>query len=246
MKVFIISWRDQHENANYIVETISKVSEDITIVFSDPDQNFTFNNPFNAIRRPNNLFWEDKFKSCIDASGDRGVLIIHADCFCDNWEFLVKRCKDIIQKNKDIGVWAPEIEGTHCNLSASGIVKIRDSSLVLSALTDGIVFYISPFIINRMRQINYGKNKFGWGIDGLFCSSSHVNNKLVVIDTSIKVFHNSKIRGYDGKLAQSDKNSFLKQFLPRELVEYKLLRAYVLYNHNRLLALANKSNLNNI
>lgn len=233
MKIFIISWKGQHKKASQIAESILNSGNFVTIVFSDPDQNFTFNNSFILIRRPNDLFWEDKFKSCLDAAGDDGMLIIHADCDCNDWQLLVKRCNDIIHKHNDVGVWAPEIIGTPWNTSVSEIYKIKDSTLVLSAFTDGIVFYISPFIINRMRQINYGNNKFGWGINQLFCSYSHINNKLVVIDITIKVFHNSKIRGYDETLAKLDRNSFYKQFFPRELIEQKLLNTYVKYNRTK-------------
>lgn len=240
MKTFIISWKGQHEKASQIAETISKTDKNVTIVFSDPDQDFIFNNSFNVIRRPNDLFWEDKFKSCLDSAGDDGILFIHADCDCDDWEFLVKRCNDVINKHTDLGVWAPEIDGTFYNLSASEIFKIKKSKLVFAALTDGIVFYISPFIVNRMRQINYGTNKFGWGINGLCCSASHINNKLVVIDTSVNVLHNSKTTGYDKKLALLSKSNILKQFSIRELVEYKMLHTYVAYNHAKLLAKKNK------
>jgi hypothetical protein len=240
MKIFIISWKGQHEKASKIAESISNVDKNVTIIFSDPDQNFTFNNSFNVIRRPNNLFWEDKFKSCLDSADDGGILIIHADCDCNDWSFLVKRCNDVINKHIDLGVWAPEIDGTFYNLCASEIFKIKNSKLVIAALTDGIVFYISPFIVNRMRQISYGNNKFGWGIDGLFCSASHINNKLVVIDTSINVLHNSKTTGYDKKLAYLGKSDFLKQFSTRELAEYKLLLSYVSYNTAKLLAGKNK------
>lgn len=234
MKTFIISWKGQHEKAKQIAESISNIDKNLTIVFSDPDQNFSFNNSFNVIRRPNDLFWEDKFKSCLDVAGDDGILVVHADCDCDNWELLVKRCNDVIHKHNDLGVWAPEIDGTPYDLSVSAIYKIKGSTLVLSALTDGIVFYISPYIINRMRQVNFGNNKFGWGIDQLFCSYAHINNKLVVIDTAAKVFHNSKISGYDKNCALLDRNSFFKQFLSRELIEQKLLNTYVRYNRIKI------------
>jgi hypothetical protein len=234
MKIFIISWMNQHEKASQIAERISKYYKTVTIVFSDPDEDFTFNSSFNVIRRPNDFFWADKFKSCIDAADDDGILVIHADCDCDDWIFLINRCNDAIHKHNDIGVWAPKINGTPYSLDVSEIFKIKESTLVLSALTDGIIFYISPFVIKRMLQVNYESNKFGWGIDSMFCSYSHINNKLVVIDTSVNVFHESKIRGYDKNLANSYKKDFLKQFSSRELVEERLLNTYVRHNRIRI------------
>lgn len=236
MFVFIISWAGQHKNALLIAKDISDASTKLTIVYSDPDPNFKFDFPCNLIKRPNDLFWEDKFKSCIDAAGDDGILIIHADCRCDDWRHLVNRCNDVTLKYKSIGVWAPKIEGTFFDLSVSRIYKIANSKLAHSALTDGIIFYLSPYVINRMRQVRYGKNKFGWGVDALFCSTAHVNNKLVVIDAAVKVLHPQKVTGYDRDLANLGMREFLKQFSLRERVEYELLRTYVVHNRARLAA----------
>lgn len=234
MKIFIISWMGQHKKASQIAESILNSGNSVTIVFSDPDQNLTFNNSFNLIRRPNDLFWADKFKSCLDAAGNDGILIIHADCECDDWMLLINRCNHTVHKYKDIGVWAPETDGTQYNLSVSGIYKIKESSLVLSAFVDGIVFYISPFIIKRMLQVNYEKNMYGWGIDRLFCSYSHISKKLVVIDTSVNVSHNDEETGYDRKLAFNDNVNFLTQFSLNELVQDKLIRTYLRFNRIKI------------
>lgn len=239
--VFIISWADQHKNALLIAKEVLDTSAKLTIVYSDPDPNFMIDFPCNLIKRSNDLFWEDKFKSCIDVAGDDGVLIIHSDCYCDDWRYLVNRCRNITLKYKNIGVWAPRIEGTFFDLSVSKIYKIDNSKLAHSALTDGIIFYLSPYVINRMRQVNYGNNKFGWGIDALFCSTSHVNNKLVVIDDAVKVLHPQEITGYDRNLANLGMREFLKQFSHRERVEYELLRTYVVHNRARVAARKRKS-----
>lgn len=240
MFIFIISWQGQHENAILIANQILHVHNKVTIVYSDPDPNFILNAPCEALRRPNELFWEDKFKACLDATGDNGILIIHADCTCEDWGSLVKRCNDINLSIKNIGVWAPEIDGTYWNLNVSGVMKTKNSDLVLSALTDGIVFYLSPQIVNRMRKVKYGNNKFGWCIDGLFCSTAYVTNKLVVIDTKIKVFHPQK-RGYDKYEAEESAIQFLNQFSLQERLMYELLRGFVKNKHAKLTAYKKKN-----
>jgi hypothetical protein len=188
--------------------------------------------PCQLIKRPNELFWEDKFKACLDACEDNPILVIHADCTCDNWAQLVQSCIDANTRFKNIGVWAPQIEGTYMHLSFSRIFKIKNSSLNISALTDGIVFYLSPQIVRRMRKVKFGNNPLGWGIDGLFCAASNVMNKLVVIDEAVKVFHDQK-RGYDTFTAKLMLDSFLNEYSPRERVEYELLRAYLKLQHSK-------------
>ena len=239
MNIFIISWQEQHENAILIANQISGTNTKVSIIYSDPDPNFVLNAPCESIRRPNELFWEDKFKTCLDVTGDNGMLVIHADCSCDDWDFLVKRCIDINLNIKNLGVWSPKITGTYFNLSVSGVVKTK-YDLVISAMTDGIVFYLSPKIVERMRQFKYGNNKFGWGIDGAFCATSYISNKLVVIDTAINVFHPQK-RGYDSLAAVELKNTFLNQFTPQERAQYELLTTHVRYKYAKLIAYKKKN-----
>lgn len=240
MNIFIISWQGQHENAILIANQIFPTNSKATIVYSDPDPNFILNTQFESIRRPNELFWEDKFKKCLDVTGDSGMLVIHADCKCDDWRFLVNRCKDISGGIENLGVWAPKIDGTYWNLKVSGIMKIKNSDLVLSAMTDGIVFYISPPIVKRMGQFKFDNNKFGWGIDRAFCATSYVSNKLVVIDTAVNVFHPQK-RGYDSQLAKELGNQFVNQFTLNERLQDELLTKYVRYNYVKLIAVKKKN-----
>lgn len=234
MKVFVISWSGVHENAQLIAMKCLEKYSDVSIVYSDPNEELRLRSHFQSVKRPNDLFWEDKFKACLDLSGNDGFLVIHGDCQCSNWGALLERCFYVSESVKGLGVWAPQIDGTYFDIKVSGMISINNTQLVLSALTDGIVFYISPEIAERMKEIEYGKNKFGWGIDLLFCSAAHIANKLVVIDTAIKVFHPVSKRGYDGGLAKRLESEFMAQFSVRERMQCQLLTSYVHYNHARL------------
>jgi len=243
VSVFIISWAGQHENARLIAEQILKITSNVTIVYSDPDPNFFFNISCNLIRRSNDLFWADKFKSCLDATDDDGMLVIHADCSCEDWRILVNRCSEVQSSISDIGVWAPKINGTPFHVSVSGIFRLKNSKLILSALTDGIFFYISNQIVDRMRQVSYGRNKFGWAIDCLFCTAAHNINKLVVIDTEIEVIHPSAKRGYDANQAKIQSDEFLNQFTSRERLLHQLLANHVSFNRFKLAAQTRKKTI---
>lgn len=231
MFVFIISWAGQHHNAQLIANSILNVYSNVTIIFSDPDPNFTLNNKYTFIRRSNDLFWSDKFKACLDATKNDDMLVIHADCSSVDWALLVLRCIEVTKQYKQIGVWCPKINGTPFDLRFSGIMKLGNSGIIASALTDGIVFYLSLPIINRMRNVNYENNLYGWAIDCLFCSASHVFNKIVVIDTKIEVIHPSSKRGYSSKLAKIQSDIFMNQFTINELIKFQLLKSFV--NSNR-------------
>ena len=78
--IFIISWSGQHENAYFIAEQIFKKNKNLCIIYSDPDPEFVLDAPCRVVKRPNELFWADKFKACLDTAGSEGMLVIHADC----------------------------------------------------------------------------------------------------------------------------------------------------------------------
>jgi len=226
--VFIISWKGKHEDAVFIANKISLVANKITIVYSDPDPDFLLDVPYVLIKRPNDLFWADKFQSSLYTCNDDIMLVIHADCKCDDWEGLVIRCNEIFSRNKDIGVWAPKIEGTPHYLQRTKIASInyKDLSLSLVAQTDGIVFALSQPILNRMKKVNYANNKYGWGIDWIFCCAAYAFNLLVVVDEKYTVIHSLQ-RGYDTRQAFLDMHTFLKQLTSIEFIQYRLLSSYL-------------------
>ena len=231
--VFIISWAGQHENAIDISNDVLSVTDRVSIVYSDPDPEIILNAACQLIRRSNDLFWEDKFKSCLAVCGDSPILIIHADCKCDNWSAIIKSCTNSCSQIERIGVWTPKINGTYWDLSVTKIGGISDSNLSIVALTDAIVFYLSSDVIDRMRKVDYGSNPFGWGIDLLFCTAAHVSDYLVVVDESIEISH-PKLTGYDSNSARVGMANFFKQFSLRERVQVELLTSFVKFNYLRL------------
>ena len=229
MQIFIISWAGQHPNAIHIANQIDKFWNEISIVYSDPDPDFTFPSKFKVLKRPNHLYWEDKFKSCLDNCTDDSMLIIHADCTCDNWENLIEKCLEANSSSLNIGVWAPQIKGSQYNLKTTGMGVINNTNLQLSCLTDGIVFSLSNTVMHRMRKIDYGENIYGWGLDRLFCVTAHLMGNLVVIDTSVLVNH-SNIRGYDSQAAIEGMGKLLSKLNHNEIITFKLIDAYIRLN----------------
>jgi len=233
LHVFIISWAGQHENAIKISNEVLATKNTVSIVYSDPDPELRLNATCQLIKRPNELFWENKFKSCLDVCGDNPILIIHADRKCDDWSVVVESCLNSTSKDKRIGVWAPNISGTYYDLDMVRIGDISDSNLKVVALTDAIIFYLSSDVVARMRKINYNDNPFGWGIDILFCAYAHVLDYLVVMDEDIRVIH-PKLRGYDDDKARSGMMNFAKQFSHRERIQAKLLLSFVKFNYSKI------------
>lgn len=229
--IFIISWIGQHENAAAIRRALGSHFENVTIVYSDPDASVSFDTGFDQIRRPSDLYWSDKFETCIDTCQSELMLIIHADCKTHDWLALCQRCCRIMTDNNFIAVWSPRIDGTYFDLAKTKIATIDNSRLSIAAQTDGMVFAVTRPVLQRMRRADYTKNIYGWGINWMICCCAFTMNKLVVIDETFTVVH-PQGRGYDSDEAMRMKTEFLKQLTMTEVIQYRLLSGHIRANGN--------------
>lgn len=229
--IFIISWENQHVNAKAIANEIMKFEKNVSIVYSDPDPNLSLETECKLIKRPNDLFWGDKFSACIKACDADIMLCIHADCSTDNWKKLIKNCQKAYTEIPKLSVWAPLIHGTGFPLTITNIMPIKDTPLHIVANTDGMIFSLDRHSINRMKKVDYSSNIYGWGISPLFCAHAFVTNRLVVVDKSVVVNHPMG-SGYDRTEAYSQLNHFRHQFTTDEMIQNHLLSTYI--SSNRL------------
>lgn len=234
--VFIVSWKGKHDNAIEIFNQISKLDVEISIVYSDPKEATVLPKKNNVIRRPDHLYWGDKFKTCVENSTSDNMLVIHADCQCEDWRDLVLQYDHAIKNISQLGVWSPKVNGTRWTSELTNIFSLKNSTFETVAFIDGIVFGISKSIQDRMRLVNYEDNIYGWGIGWLIASHAYVINKLLITDNSIIVSHPHG-RGYDSKVAQLQEIEFRKQFSLQELIMYKTIRGFI---HSRELQIMTK------
>ena len=216
LQIFVISWAGQHSSAAKISNKLLADGWSVTIIDSDPSLNPDCDeiivSEAKKIRRPNNLFWADKFLACLEQNRSSLMLVIHADTHCDNWSLLVKTCFDTMNEIPNIGVWAPFIDNTPYHLSNTKIATIDGSQMHLVTETDGIIFCIRKEMVERLKGVDYSKNTYGWGIDSLFNAISYACNRISVVDSEILVSH-SLSRGYDAERAYFLRHDFLKEHL---------------------------------
>jgi hypothetical protein len=184
-KIFIISWVGQHTNAVSIASEFLLVTNDVTIVFSDPDPELELDSRFQQIKRPNNLFFGDKFKACVDAAADQPILVVHADCSCENWIELLNAYQKTFKEYSALGVWAPRILGTPFDLRFTKIASISGTSLNICANTEAIVFALSAKVVSRMRKFDFSSNIYGWGVATCFLAYAFISGMLVLVDENI-------------------------------------------------------------
>ncbi len=231
IEAFIISWEGQHEKAQFISMELQSILNKVSIIYSDPDPNFSLDVQCTQIKRPNELFWGDKFKACIDTFSEKLLLIIHADCICEDWPGLAKKCLDTFNYHSQVAVWSPKIEGTPYDVRVTTVAQIEQTTLSIVTNTDGIVFCLNKQIVERMKKADFSENIYGWGIDIMFSAHALTIDKLVVVDNSISIRHSTST-GYSKILANDQCNLFLKQLSTTERVQYFLSDAYVNLRRN--------------
>lgn len=223
---FVVSWAGRHERARSIAAAMADRCDRVTIVYSDPDPDFRLEGDFDAVRRPDDLFWADKFSACLQAFDGDLMLVVHADCDCDDWPGLVARCRSVCGSLPGIGVWAPRIEGTYYDLESTSILPLPRGNLRIVANTDGIVFCLAQPIVERMKTLRYDGNVYGWGIDWVFCAHAHATGRHVVGDPACVVRHPLG-SGYDQTEARRQQGALLRRMTVAEAVQYRLLASFV-------------------
>ena len=224
--VMIISWVGQHQNAALIARTVSGYAEHVTIVFSDPNPGFEIDIDCERIKRPNHLFFGDKFKACLDHCQSDLMLMIHADCTCDDWVDLIRKCRNAHAQDLNIGIWSPSVSYTSFDLKITEVATINGTSLSAVVFVDAIVWCISPSVIRRMGKVSYEDNIYGWGISPLACAYTLTHNMMVVVDQSIAVSH-PRDSGYSTVDAKNSSKDFRSQFTMMELIQEKQRAAYM-------------------
>jgi len=229
--IFIISWAGQHQNAIQIASNLILFTKKVSIVYSDPDPDWQLQAPCEVIRRPNELFWGDKFKACIGVCGQDPILIIHADCTCSDWSNLAQRAQVITSQLPMVGIWCPIIDFVPWNLKFMEIARIHEFDLSVVTRTDAIVLYLSPIIIERMRTVSYENNLYGWGIEWMVACVGYARGMIAVIDHTIQVRHpQSDGSSYPRDEAQRQLEIFLKQLNVSEEIQGILLRSRIIQN----------------
>ncbi len=225
-QVFILSWLGQHQNACLIAKALESDEIDVHIVFSDPDPKLKLDTNATLLRRDNSGYAGDKFQACLDAFNGERLLVICADCTCDNWSEAVNSGFACLHSEPDIWVWAPDIEYSGFGLERAQVMNLATNGLVAVAHTDTIVFGWARPVVERLQQASLINNTYGWGVGWMAISFAYTQRKWAVVDPSIKVRH-PKGRGYRTEDAAKQRSRFLMQLDPHELFICRLLSAHL-------------------
>lgn len=223
---FVISWAGKHASSIGIAEAIKNHVSRTTIIYSDPDSELSLPATCETVRVSNDWFWGGKFKASLDVCESDLMLVIQGDVSCHDWGAATARVRQAFELNENIGVYAPVVDYSYFDLSRTLISKMGGSGLSVVALVDGIVFAISRPVADRLKQLKYDDNKYGWGILWAAVAYTYAHGLIAVLDENVTVSH-PRSRGYDSAAANQQMIQFLQQLSLEESVHIKLLQAHI-------------------
>jgi hypothetical protein len=212
--IFIISWTGQHEKAKVIEQCLSNKNCFVTVIYSDVDDNLVPDTRW--VRVANENFFGQKFETALSLFNSDVMIIVTADAQSDDWRKFLDACRNAFEFHKNIGVWSPHVDFSFWSPEKTIFGVVEGTNLIQVTQTDIIVLAMSNEVVERLRLLNYKKNKFGWGVPTIACAHCHQKGRYAVIDVSVKIFH-PKGTGYSKKEALAQKKDFLEQMSAAEL-----------------------------
>jgi hypothetical protein len=226
LQIYIISWKGMHPQAAHMAKALAAQGLSSVVVYSDPDDAVKPDTDARTIRRPDHLFFGDKFQACLDDFSGEHLLVMHADCDCQDWAQLAQRCHQVLSQDHKVWMWVPQIRYTGFGLERTRIMDLPHSSLVVAAHGDTIVFGLHRQVVERLKQSKLEDNVYGWGVGWLAAAYAYANQHCVVIDRSVQVAH-PQSRGYDTAAANAQRDRYLQQTRFEEKVQLNLLSSHM-------------------
>lgn len=218
----VISWPRTAQASRAIAQALQPQVDRLTVVYSNPS-GARESGCGDWVQVPDHVYFGGKFLCAVQRGREDIVLVIHADAQCGDWGALVRRCRAVLGHG-GVGVWAPAVWHTHW---VDALVELRrevGSALAQVAQTDCVVFALARPVVDRLLELDYGRNNLGWGIDWAAICHSHVRGLRVLRDHALRVQHLPG-RGYGADAASAQMHGFLAQLTPAEQLAYRRLAA---------------------
>lgn len=218
MHVFVLCWPGKEAAAHHIAKSIEPCVDYLTVIYKN-DTGFIETGSGEWKKISSEWFYGRQFKHSLDLNRGHIMLHIQADARFDHWPSVIEKCKEAFDCFPNVGVWAPNVYHSVWTPDLTSIRRLRDDEILAVTMTDGIVWALSPPVINRLRMFDYDMNNFGWGICEAACAFAFTNNMLVLMDLSLKVEH-PKGSGYCNVQALEQGKEFITQLSATERIQF--------------------------
>ena len=216
MDIFVFSWARVTENAKKQFEIIKKINKNTYFLNCDPGNKLFGENIINL----DNLFFGEQFQYVVDNAKSDIVGIVVGDAYSGDWLKILNRAHFYLNKDQDLGVYAPQQLWTRDGVIISAPVPhqtrlypYKENGLFHVNCSDETVWFINKKLLEIIKNfgIKWSENKKGCGID-LFVNDLATNNGLsVVVDYNVNIKHPVST-GYDSVDSYKDMREFFDEY----------------------------------
>ena len=210
---FIFNWNKQFDKTCTIEDSLSKILDKVTVINSDDT-----NTRDGWVDLGDDAYFSDQFRKTLELFDGDILMHVQGDVSYDDWEKLVYDARYYLDYY-NAGIYAPNIDYTWYSSENTDIDSIESdhSNIKMVACTDETVWFIRKEIIQEMynKNIDFYKNKFGWGWD-LVLSGICFSKGIPVIRDYNHTIEHPKGTSYDKDKA-SDEMRLLWQSLDSDM-----------------------------
>lgn len=224
---FVFCWPGKEASAHHIARSLHGHVDTLTVLYkNDTGQDET--GPGEWRRIPNERYYGWQFRESLELA--RGDIILHvqADTSCDDWPYLVQRCRHAFAAFPELGVWSANVYHSPYVPDLVRTCSLEGEELVGATLTDGIVWALAGDLGERMKALDYSGNNFGWGVMEAAAAMAMSKGQLVAMDVTVKVAH-PKGSSYNREQAALQSGLLTRQLLASEQNYIRIAQALMHY-----------------
>jgi hypothetical protein len=230
VEVVVISWQGMGDSSRRIAAQVCGMPNvSLRIIYSNAAE-AQEDGPGLWQQVSNAKYFGLKFAAALADCVSDVLLIIQADALFADWSEIVERCQARFGQRPLLGLWAPRIDYTPWTPERVDIRLVDDQGLTAVAQTDGVVLAISTAAMNRLRELDFGCNNLGWGIDWIAICHCYVHGLEVLREDGQTVIH-SPSRGYGWRDAVLQCRNFMRQMNDQEQAMFQVLLRYTAERH---------------
>ncbi len=198
---FIFNWNGQFEKTCAIEDSLNSIFDKVIVINSDDE-----NTRENWINLGDDAYFSDQFRKALELFDGDILMHVQGDVTYDRWEELVHDARKYFDYY-DAGIYAPNIDYTWYTAENADIDGIRadHSNIKMVACTDETVWFIKKEVISEIfnKNIDFSKNKMGWGWDIILSSICFSKGLPVIRDYNHTISH-PQGTNYDKQIAQNE------------------------------------------
>ncbi len=222
VEVVVISWQGMGDRSRRIAAQVDGMPNvNLRIIYSNAAE-APEDGPGLWQKVSNTKFFGLKFEAALADCVSDVLLIIQADALFADWSQIVERCQARFGQRPQLGLWAPRIDYTPWTPERVDVRLLGDQGLTAVAQTDGVVLAFSRAAMDRLRQLDYGCNNLGWGIDWIAICHCYVRGLEVLREDDQTIMHPPS-RGYGWRDAVLQWRNFMRQMNDQEQAMFQIL-----------------------